>query len=190
MVISFLGSPVSGKTTTAALVFSKLKEAGLPVEFLPEQARLYIAEERYRRGLKPSDRLELTDDDQLEIMRRQISIERLYRKVCGSGVTVVTDSCPLNSFLYMSENAREENREELFQSLGYSDVLFYSPPVWAPKTLDPNRIHSQEEALTIDSRIPMVLERYAPGKFPVELHGLPILRAAEVLTHIFRVSDV
>jgi len=46
MFVGFVGSPLSGKTTVAAKVFAKLKKAGMPVEFIPEQSRFYIAQAR------------------------------------------------------------------------------------------------------------------------------------------------
>ena len=155
MILSLLGSPRSGKTTVAARVFSNLKEASFGCEFIPEQARLYIAEKRVNNNLKPSDSLTLSDQDQVNIMAKQFLYQQLMLKACGDGAIIVTDSSPLNALLYMSEDSKNTNtvKELVAQTLQLETLYFYCAPVEWLGGLDPNRIHSREQSLAIDSNI-------------------------------------
>ena len=186
--MSLLGSPRSGKTTVAARVFSNLKEASFNCEFVPEQARLYIAEKRVNSNLQPSDKLTLSDQDQVNIMAKQFLYQQLMLKACGDGAIIVTDSSPLNALLYMTEDCKNTNtvKELVKQTLQLETLFFYCAPVEWLGGLDPNRIHTKEQSLTIDS---MIVNTIYPllQSVPVTLIGEPENRWRFATSEILRV---
>lgn len=159
MLVSFAGCPCSGKTTTAASVFASLKTLGVPVEFIPEQARSYIAERRYDMDLSPEGKLELSDDDQLEIFLRQLNAQEIMLKVCGESMIVITDSTPLNALLYVSPETRGshffqdmiQNYREQLQNT--RSLLFHAMPTSGHNHFDPNRSHSEEQSKVIAAEV-------------------------------------
>ena len=172
MLISFIGSPCSGKTTTAAMLFSKLKEGGLPVEFLGEYARLYIAERRLSLRAEGVQKLTLTDQDQMNILVTQAKQEILMNQSLEGipGGVVVSDTSCLNSLLYMSPEQRQSPKvREWIRIVMKSNYLtFYCKPVDIPsyqKALDPNRVHSQEESQAIDQDLPEILKNLDVGDY-------------------------
>lgn len=156
MLISFIGAPCSGKTTTAALVFADLKDAGRAVEFIPEQARFYIAEMRERMldlgyGYPPR----LDDRNQMDIFDRQRRAEEMFCRVSSESITL-SDSSPLNSLLYLGEENRQspqllERVRTYLKKL--QPLIFHTPPVPESGFYDANRIHNHEESQTIASRL-------------------------------------
>lgn len=189
MNLSFIGCPCSGKTTTAAMVFARLKESGLPAEFVPEYARQFIAKKRLVLGLKPEDKLSLNDDHQVQIMREQAELEWTMSQVCGPEVIVVSETWSLSAMLYMTEQFRNESPTVKWlladRILPFTDLVFYCPPVSQEFLFDPNRIHDESQSLAIDTQIPLILSQYAPHVGVVPLSGLPELRTAQVLDQIF-----
>lgn len=160
MIISFIGSSCSGKTTTAARLFVSLKEAAFVSEFLPEQARMYITNKRLEKNLEPNDKLTLTDEDQFKIMEQQLVFQLKLHKACGNNTMIVTDSSPMNSLLYMTEEFRnkKEVQEMIRLTLSIPTFNFYAKPIKVGMVLnDPNRIHSTEESLKLDEQIPNVI---------------------------------
>lgn len=169
MLIGFIGCPCSGKTTTAAMTFADLKLMGISTEFIPEQARHYIATKRCDQWF--SDHVTLTDEDQLEIMRQQSGMEDVM--TASKGAVVVTDSSVFNTLLYLSEAklAHDDVQWLIEAALERYDLLFYCAPVKMLPTLDPNRIHSEEQSLELDKKIPALLKRFAPDLKPIFLLG-------------------
>lgn len=159
MLIGFIGCPNSGKTTTAAQVFADLKQLGISSEFLPEQARYHIAKKRWSESLSPSQSVPLQDEDQEKILDQQAKTESIFKKACGQDVILLTDTCTYNSLLYMSPECQDnEIRKRNWNYCKY-DLLFYSKPIpYETNLLDPNRVHSETEALKIDSRIPELIK--------------------------------
>lgn len=191
MNVRFLGCPSSGKTTVATFAFAKLKEANLPVEFIPEAARLYIAWKRVNKKLQPTDKLELNDQDQFSILDQQAMLENTMSKACGKEVIIISDAWSLLSILYMSEATRKDPR--LRQVLkehdlpNNNDLVFYCAPVPRSTALDPNRVHSEEQAISIDKLIPEMLKEFAPNVKVVNLDpSTPEIRATTVIAEIFK----
>jgi thymidylate kinase len=178
MLIGFIGCPCSGKTTTAALTFADLKSMGVAAEFIPEQARMYIAEKRLILGQAPGSPVILTDEDQLQILTRQMDAEHVLLRSSGPGTVVVTDTAALCTLLYMSPEVQEAQREAMSAHLEKYDLLFYSAPVKLPYSLDANRVHDQEQALKINQEIPKLLRSY--GLEPTFLVGDSKARHNEV----------
>jgi nicotinamide riboside kinase len=141
MLIGFLGCPNSGKTTVAAKVYASLKDDGLLAEFIPEQARTYIAEKRKRKPI-----IELTDDDQNKIASAQTYAEFLFDE---SGTIVVTDSSTVNTGLYVNN---PQNAECRFRTIVNYDILFLCPPIYE-FFIDPNRVHSREQSLALHDKL-------------------------------------
>lgn len=162
MKVSFIGCPSSGKTTLAFKLYAALKERGAACEFLQEQARLYIAMRRVALGAGPDSRLVLADAEQRTIMERQLRWESTMTSACGPNVLLVTDSSPLNSMLYMPLSLREECRGLASLAVQAGNIVFYCAPVSASDAVDPNRIHTAEEAHRVDQQIMPVLADYAP----------------------------
>jgi len=94
MLIAFVGSPCSGKTTAAAALFSELKNMGKPAEFFPEYAREYIMKKRFTEKTS-----ELNEQDQLNIYDGQKGIEESYKVMSPNSITI-TDGSTLNSYFY------------------------------------------------------------------------------------------
>lgn len=160
MLVSFIGCPCSGKTTTAAMTFAMLKEKGLTAEFIAEQARLYIAEKKY---MAKDHVITLDDDDQLQIMKHQLHVEKVMAASAASDSIVVCDSSSLNSLLYMSEAGRERPEvKEMVEAATHYDLVFYCPPVAKPVNPDPNRVHDYNASLQINEILPRVLKQHAP----------------------------
>lgn len=170
MLFNFIGCPQSGKTTTAAMAFASLKEVGLVAEFIPEQARYHIAKLRLKLGI--DKQLILKDEDQLDILKRQLELDSLMVEACGQHVIVISDSSPLNSVLYMSEEFRksQEVQDLLQKSVKITNLSFYAHPIPYVNVIDPNRLHSQAESLKIDSQIFELLKQFPELKVQ-ELEG-------------------
>ena len=173
------------------MTFASLKEIGLVSEFSSEQARLYIAYKRVLWGYGPEDKVVLTDEDQLEIMKKQLEVDETLVKACGPEVFIISDSSPLNSVLYMSLEARQrpEVMEMVKRSLAITTGSFYMHPIyrgWSDQR-DPNRIHDYEQSQKIDLRIPQ-----RPGELPdlndktTPVFGTTTERLLTVKNRIFR----
>jgi hypothetical protein len=187
MIVNIFGCPRSGKTTTAARIFSTFKEQNFVCEFVPEQARIYIARKRVFLNLKPEDQLRLTDEDQYKIMVDQFNAEQLMLYSCGKSSIVITDSSPLNALLYMSKEFRESEEIQAFtkKTLSNDTCNFYSQPVSWLGGDDPNRVHNHSQSLEINSLIPSVIFPLLKTK-PVVLFGDMHLRSATATSSILQ----
>jgi hypothetical protein len=188
MQVSFIGSPCSGKTTTAAMVFAALKEIGISCEFIVEEARRYIAQKRFNAIQSLQEPFKLDDEDQLNIMDNQIHIENMYRTVCHSSTIIVCDSSPFNSLLYMSPDGRNNaiTRKLVEKSIFNSNLVFYAPPVLETDIVDTNRVHDPQASLLIDQSIPKIMLETAPAvwKTVIPLTGDPKARLGQVTSAI------
>ena len=87
LVINLLGSPGSGKSTTAALLFGEMKKRGYSVDLVPEYAKELIWEGR-----------EATFEDEVYIFAKQN--HRVFR-LNGKVDFIVTDAPLLQKLYYM-----------------------------------------------------------------------------------------
>jgi thymidylate kinase len=186
MNVGFVGSPCSGKTTTAALVFAHLKDEGLLTEFVSEQARLYISRKRFQ-SLSPEKAVVLTDDDQEAIMASQALTEEHMSVSVGDYGVLISDASPLNSLLYMSEERRESKNVKKYieMTVKNTDLLFFAHPVISKMHTDPNRIHSLEQSILLHRAIQPMLEKYAPDLKVLSIAGDTLTRKSQVLLTIY-----
>ena len=186
MLFNFIGCPQSGKTTTAAMLFASMKETGMVAEFNLEQARFYIAKLRVKYQIPPDKSFSLDDADQFEIMKAQVEADETLVKACGPKVTIISDSSPLNSMLYMTEDFKNtpEVQELASRSLAITDLSFHMLPIYRPYLEDPNRIHTEEQSKIIDQEIPKLLSRF-PGLNVAGVSGTMAERLLLVQNRIF-----
>ena len=140
-------------------------------EFCPEQARFYIAKLRVKYQLSPD---------------KGFTLDEILVKACGPKVTIISDSSPLNSMLYMSEWYRNtpEVQELASRSLAITDLSFHMLPIYKPYLEDPNRIHTEEQSKLIDQEIPKLLSRF-PGLNVAGVSGTMSERLLLVQNRIF-----
>ncbi len=181
MLIGFLGAPISGKTTTAAKLFASLKDDGYVAEFLPEQARVYIAERRAE-AMQPGRSMRPLDDiDQVNILVRQGRLESLFNSVGDKRTIVITDCAAFLALLYMTPEyrARQDTMELAQKSAARFDLLFRCHPVHAGDLYDPGRVHSQEQSIELDHHLEDIIELVGvDSKKVVALSGPVHVRAS------------
>jgi len=186
MLINFIGSPSSGKTTTAAMLFASLKEAGVLCELSGEQARLYIARKKLQLALTPEQFPPLDDSDQFAIMRQQLEVDETFVTSCGPKVLVISDSSPINSLLYMSSARRTaaEVQEYVARSLSITSATFLAAPISRVWSVDPNRVHSQEQSQAVQRQIPELIASLPSFKV-IDVCGTPTDRLLAVQNFVF-----
>lgn len=169
MLVSVVGSPSSGKTTTAAKVFAWLKDQGALAEFITEQARLYIAEKKFSEA---TDKIILTDEDQIQIMERQLRVEELMKLSVSKETIIVSDSSSFNSLMYMSPIALEslEVKELTLKAQSIYDKIFYADPLDSFVSGDSNRITDENFSQEFHARIPF-LKNLTGLQFAATLSG-------------------
>jgi hypothetical protein len=202
MLVTFIGSPISGKTTTAAQVFAELKKAGMPAEFICEIARQEIATRRVERLDTP-----LVNGDQLDFMSKQFKAEQIMTTAATANGVVVSDSSALNSLFYMTP----EFRDAVMTSSLFKDIIdfyrkpdaliFFSQPIQVINPLDPNRLHTTAQSLKIHGEMYRAITRggflfeplqdnLAAQAFPMskveKLSGPADMRANDVLRRIYQ----
>ena len=192
MLIGFLGAPISGKTTTAALLFAGLKDNGYVAEFLPEQARTYIAFKRYSEVTTAMSEANqpgscvavpsrpLDDFDQLDIMRKQYAVEKVFSEVSPRSL-IVTDCAAFLALLYMTPEARvkQDVLQKARASAAGFDLLFRCHPVKPGDLYDPNRVHSFEQSQALDAQLEEVMRlAEVPTEKVVDLAGPSNVRAS------------
>jgi nicotinamide riboside kinase len=150
MLVCFIGSPSSGKTTAAAGLFSELKNAGVSVEFIPEQAREFIMIKKKEHPQDP-----LTDDDQDVIYFQQKRKEELYARCCEKSI-IVTDGSTFNSFFYMEDPSFIDLEKELQRY----DLVFFCDKI-EEFAEDENRVHDSKFADYMHSRMSYILNDLA-----------------------------
>ena len=105
-VINLWGGPGTGKSTTAAELFVKLKKQNVNVELVTEYAKDLTYEQRYN----------VLEEDQLYILTKQF--RRLYR-LRKSVDIVITDSPLLLGCVYFTYNDNQPLDYDLFEELSF-----------------------------------------------------------------------
>jgi len=183
--IGFVGSPFSGKTTTAAHVFAELKRLGHPVEFLPEYAREHIRNRRKEAHIQGTAETPMADADQMTILRGQWDSERDIMEFSGDDVVLISDGSTLNAFFY--------TQEEIFDGdklLSQYDILFFSRNIERPvDSVDGNRVHGAEFSKLVDAHMKQFISIRAPMNV-VELSGGVDDRVAKALSAIAEMIEM
>lgn len=143
MLIGFIGTPSSGKTTLAAETFVHLKRMGVVSEFVVEIARQHIAQKRLEGKQTLQGNVVLTDDDQQQIMEKQLLAEELMNT---PDTICVSDSSPLNAIMYMSDAVRLSDavKKMFIQAIFNYDLLILAEDIQESYAPDPNRLHGLE----------------------------------------------
>lgn len=137
----------------ASRLFADLKDHGLSVELLTEQARMYIAKKKYR---EKNGFTGLDTNDQFTIMREQ-AINELALAANSSSI-VIADSCALSALFYVPKSEITQTAICLARRMAprYS-LIFRCAAVVPGINYDPLRIHSYEESIALEPRIDDVL---------------------------------
>ncbi len=142
LVVNLFGGPGSGKSTTAAGIFSKLKLAGVNCEFAPEWAK-----EKVWAGE------EVTLDNQLYVFGKQYHrIWRLLNKVD----IVITDAPILNSILFYKAENPYFSRMVSFEHSRLNNFNVFLQRI---KPYNPSgRLQDEQGARDLDEKIRNILQ--------------------------------
>jgi len=136
ILVNFFAGPGSGKSTTAAGVFSLLKLHGINCEYVPEFAKDLTWENRYK-----------TLENQIYIFAKQQ--HRIWR-LKGEVDVAITDAPLVQGLVYVEENpsltqiVMQQHNE--FDNINF---LLNRVKVYQPK----GRFHTVEQAVELDSNI-------------------------------------
>lgn len=149
LIVSLVGGPGTGKSTTAAELFARLKKAGINCEFAHEVAKDFTWEERsFALGSQPY------------VISKQL---RNYDRLTGKVDVIVTDTSSLLAHVYLDPGSMSSRTASLFLQYVESD--------WRDRdTLNvllmrgedreyeqAGRSQSESEARVLDARIHEVL---------------------------------
>ena len=141
LVINLFGGPGSGKSTTCAGIFERLKLKGINCEMATEYAKDKVWEESYK-----------TLDDQIYIFGKQLHrINRLLGKVD----VIITDSPLINSIVYDKENNPTFKSLVLNQHNRLNNLNYYI--VRDEHYEEKGRIQTKDEAEGLDNKIKKIL---------------------------------
>lgn len=174
-VINLFGGSGCGKSTTAALLFARMKLKGLHVELVREYVKYWAWNDR-----------KVREWDQLYLLGKQSAYESmLYGKVDY----IVTDSPILLAGMYQEfrssgKDTYVRDAAEAFMEHAESEgVEYLNFMLTRTKPFDPRgRWETQEQAIELDLFIHnMLLER---GKTPLVVCGPNEARDYEILDHL------
>jgi len=154
-LITFIGSPSSGKSTLATDVHTELKKGGINSIFLQEAATDYIAEF----GI-PN-----TTSDQLVIFYEQSTRENMY---IGAKDYIICDSSGILNYFYcrglfpnkpLLKDIAVINhlQKQILKTISKWDYIFYLPPI-LKNTEDGIRFHNKDQIIKLDRWIKSYLE--------------------------------
>jgi ABC-type oligopeptide transport system ATPase subunit len=144
-IINLLGGPCSGKSTTAAGLFYRLKLSGHKVELVTEYAKDLTYEKRH-----------MTLENQIYVFAKQLHrIERVKDQVDY----VITDSPILLSCIYVKKDLPESFEQLVIDMWNRDDnLIFYMN---RPKTYQEyGRHHTYEQAVQIDGFTKLFMEKH------------------------------
>ena len=144
LIINLIGGPGSGKSTTAAGLFYKLKQMGIDCEMALEFAKDKVWEESL-----------MTLNDQIYIFGKQYhKLWRLNNKVD----VIITDSPLLVSLYYNKEESMYFNDFVVEQYNKFNNVLYF---INRPDDYQTNgRTQTEEESKNIDKVLKNLITNY------------------------------
>lgn len=144
LVVNMVAGPGTGKSTTAAATFAKLKWAGVNCELVTEYAKDLVW-----------GRTTETLGNQIYIFGKQY--HRLWRLL--DQVDVIVTDCPLFLSMYYGEKESHTFRELVIETFSRMDNLtFFLERV---KAFNPaGRVQSEEKAREIDATLNDLLDQY------------------------------
>lgn len=146
IVVNLYGGPGTGKSTTAAMVFSLLKQKGVNAEYVPEFAK------------------DLTWHGRQETLRDQVYVlGKQHHKLfmLSEQVDVVVTDSPILLTLYYGKDHFESLRElalDLYLTYDNYDIFLKRSKPYNPR----GRNQTEEEAKNIDLEIERILEQHSP----------------------------
>lgn len=160
LVINLFSGPGVGKSTTAAMVFAKLKMNGVDCEMALEFAKEKVWEESFK-----------TMDDQIYIFGKQLhKIWRLNNKV----QVIICDSPLPNSIVYDKEDSKPLHALVLEQFDKFNNRNFFIKR--GTDYVENGRLQTLEEARKIDEKVLSILtENHIPYTI------LPIDKASDTI---------
>lgn len=160
LIVALYGGPGCGKSTTAAVVFGRLKHQGINVELVTEYAKDLTWEGR-----------DFALSHQPYLMAKQI---RNYDRLTGKVDVIITDTSPLLSIVYPSDTMEPLVRSLFhgwvaadWKSRNTLNVFLHRDPSipYVPE----GRSQSEGEAKYLDGRISEVLQRCVTGPLGVQV---------------------
>lgn len=143
-VINLFAGPGSGKSTTCAGVFNKLKLAGINCEMALEYAKDKVWEKSFH-----------TLDNQIYVFGKQL--HRLWRLKDQVDI-IITDSPLLFSILY-DKSSNDKFRELVLDQFNQFNNINYF--IERDQSYNPKgRMQTMEESMQLDSRIKEILGEY------------------------------
>ena len=153
-IICLWGGPGTGKSTTCAGIYAKLKQLGYDSEMNREYVKDWVWEGRT-----------ILDGDQVYITSKQARSERIYM---NSGLDFIITDSPLALSIYYGNKYDKYEREfgacgniikqhhSLCKDLGYKVEHFFLNRI---KEYNPNgRFQTEDEAKLIDSELLQILK--------------------------------
>lgn len=141
IVVNLFGGPGTGKSTTAAGVFSLLKLQGVNIELVTEFAKDLTWEHRWK-----------TLDDQLYVTAKQY--HRLWR--INEVSVIITDSPLIQGLMYGPfDEYVEEIIKKTYNSFNNTNIFLKRVKAYNPI----GRSQTEEEAIEIDDKIIKLLEK-------------------------------
>lgn len=163
LVVNLFSGPCVGKSTTAAMVFAKLKMSGIDCEMALEFAKEKVWEESFK-----------TMDDQIYIFGKQLhKIWRLNNKV----QVIICDSPLPNSIIYDKEDSKPFHALVLEQFDKFNNRNFFIER--GTSYVENGRLQTLEEARKIDKE---VLELLTSNTIPYTT--LPIEKASDTIVEM------
>ena len=179
LLIGALGAPLSGKTTTIALLFGEMKKRGYSVEYLPEYARTKIREMKAE-GIIDS----FGEEHQKIIRKKQEELETLYINNNGKNSITLVDGSTATSFFY-------KGSDDFSLEVNRYDVLFFCRNLNSINVEDPNRIHDKKFSLKTDLYMSKKINNLPDllSKKIIYLDGNIEERLGKALNHIISIIE-
>lgn len=174
MLIGFVGSPRSGKTTLSFELAAFLKNNGYAVEFIPELARDFIrANKTINKGLEEAD--------QKAILEAQEEKEEFHRKWNSKDCITITDGSTVNSLFYL--NIHDEWLLEK-QILRY-DLLILCDLIHN-EVVDSNRIHDYEFSKGMNNYLQLNARRFSNVVYVTGFNTQRLIKVVDAVDKVLK----